>query len=92
MQHPKVSHPERQFLVRPRLILKHQAVPRTVHRLQPKCFRAFVLAATMILDQEEVLFVVLVVTRHLPQVDVVQVRRYHLLEPALLVLLPHQIY
>jgi hypothetical protein len=64
--------------------LKQNAVTRTVHRLEAKVliFCPF--------DHEEVVFVVLVVAACFPNVEVEDVRGYHLLEASLFVLSLHK--
>ena len=68
MKHTKVSIPNRQISVRSLNHIEHNTVSRTVHRLEPMLLLS-------ILNEENVLFILEVVSTHLPKFRIVHVWR-----------------
>lgn len=89
MQNSKVGESDRKLPVGVSLVLKDQAMARTVHRLEALGFNPPLI---LILEEVKVLLVVLVVPRDLPQVNITKVWRDDLLVPPPPVLIPHEFY
>ena len=89
MQNSKVGESDRKLPVGVSLVLKDQAMARTVHRLEALGFNPPLI---LILEEVKVLLVVLVVPRDLPQVNITKVWRDDLLVSPPPVLIPHEFY
>jgi hypothetical protein len=68
MKDTKVSHSDREIFIRTNLIIKHEAMSRTVHRLHSE-------SLLLDLEKEKVVLVVLVMSRSLPKFKIENVRR-----------------
>lgn len=68
MKDTKVSHSDRKIFIRTNLIIKHEAMSRTVHRLHSE-------SLLLDLEKEKVVLVVLVMSRSLPKFKIENVRR-----------------
>ena len=97
VQDSEVGELDRQLLVRVGFVLENQAVPWAVHGLQSLrlAWSTAVAALTRsvrVFQKVQVVLVVLVMARGLPQVDVVEIGRHDLLEASLAVLEAHELH
>lgn len=68
MKDTKVSHSDREIFIRANLIIKHEAMCRTVHRLHSE-------SLLLNLEKEKVVFIVFVMSRSFPKFKIENVRR-----------------
>ena len=92
VQHSKICYLNRQLPVGMRLVLEDQTVAGTVHRLQTLyLLRTFaILTCIRVLQKIQVVLIILVVPRGLPEIDVEEVWRHHFLVASLQVLVAHE--
>ena len=85
MQYAKISHTNRQISIGVLRLVEDETMSRTVHWLQALLFLS-------LLEEENVLFVLEVVTASLPELRVVKIRRDNFAIPSNRVLRSHQFY
>lgn len=90
MEDTKVSKSDWQLLIGVGCISEHQAMARAIHWFQTES-RCCVFRMVMVLYYEKVLLVVFVMTRYLPEIQMVHVGSDHFLVAPLVVLTSHQI-